>query len=250
MRLLDNLQRRFGRFAVPHVTEGLIVCQALTYFFCQSQPAFLARIALVPRRVLEGEVWRLVTFLCEPPLTDLLFAVFFWYLFYLMGTALENTWGTFRYNVYLLVGWLATAAVSFLQPDAAASPGFLARIGVSGLRLVVSRFRVAAVLHPAGEGEMAGAVAVAQLPLPVMFGNSMTQLLVLASVCNFVLFFWHDIWLRLRAGRTGAPVWARRCGASVGRPRLWPGKQSPAIYAWFPATLPAPAAGPSRSSRC
>jgi len=32
MKLLDQLQRRFGRFAVPHVTEGLIVLQVLTYF--------------------------------------------------------------------------------------------------------------------------------------------------------------------------------------------------------------------------
>ena len=125
MRLLEKLQRRFGRFAVPHVTEGLIACQALTYFFCQSEPAFLERIALVPRRVLEGEVWRLFTFVCQPPPMNLVFALFFWYMFYLMGTALENTWGTFRYNVYLLVGWLATVSVSFLQPDAPASIGFL-----------------------------------------------------------------------------------------------------------------------------
>ncbi len=31
MKLLDQLQRRFGRFALPHVTEGLIACQVLAY---------------------------------------------------------------------------------------------------------------------------------------------------------------------------------------------------------------------------
>jgi hypothetical protein len=29
-----------------------------------------------------------------------------------MGEALEQTWGTFRYNVYLLIGYLATIAGS------------------------------------------------------------------------------------------------------------------------------------------
>ena len=58
MRLLDKLQRRFGRFAVPHVTEGLIACQAITYFLSQGKPTFLSDIALVPSRVLHGEVWR------------------------------------------------------------------------------------------------------------------------------------------------------------------------------------------------
>ena len=124
-RNLDKLQRRYGRYAVPHATEGLIVCQALTYLFCQSQPEFLARIALVPRFVLAGEIWRLVTFLCQPPPVVWWLAILFWYVFYLMGTALEHTWGAFRYDVYLLLGWLATVAVSFLQPDAAASIGFL-----------------------------------------------------------------------------------------------------------------------------
>ena len=85
----------------------------------------MANIALVPTKVLHGEVWRLVTFLCEPPTNNLVFAFFFWYLFFLMGTALESTWGVFRYNVYLLVGWAATVAVSFIQPEAPASAGFL-----------------------------------------------------------------------------------------------------------------------------
>jgi hypothetical protein len=35
MKLLDNLQRRF---ALPHVTEGLIACQVLTYVFCLTNP--------------------------------------------------------------------------------------------------------------------------------------------------------------------------------------------------------------------
>ena len=66
-----------------------------------------------PEKVLEGEVWRVVTFLFEPPGSNLIFAFLFWYLFYLFGTTLEITWGTFRYNVYLLVGYLASVAAAF-----------------------------------------------------------------------------------------------------------------------------------------
>jgi len=201
MKLLDNLQRRFGRFAVPHVTEGLIACQALAYFFREGSPAFMSRIALVPRRVLEGEAWRLVTFLCEPPLTNVVFALFFWYLFFLMGKALENTWGTFRYNVFLLAGWAATVAVSFLQPDAVASIGFLQG----------SVFLAFAYLYPDFQLLLFFIlpVKVKWLALlqwifyfhQMMVGDWMTRLLVTASVCNFLLFFWRDIVLRIKAGR-------------------------------------------------
>ena len=38
----------------------------------------LDRIALVPEKVLEGQFWRLVTFVCEPPVTNPVFAFFYW----------------------------------------------------------------------------------------------------------------------------------------------------------------------------
>ena len=125
MPLLDKLQRRFGRFGVPHVTEALIAGQVLVYVVFQTRPTVVADIALVPRQALDGQAWRLLSFVFEPPFTNLLFALFAWYLFYLMGTVLENTWGALRYNLFLLVGWLATVAASFLQLDQPASVRFL-----------------------------------------------------------------------------------------------------------------------------
>ena len=201
MKILDKLQRRYGRFAVPHVTEGLIVCQVLTYLFYQSQPAFLARIALLPQRVLEGEVWRLVTFLCQPPPGRWWMALLFWYLFYLTGTALENTWGTFRYNVYLLVGWLATAAAAFLRPDAAASPHFLqASVFLAFAQLFPDFEFLLFFVLPVKVKWLALLQWLGYLYV-ILVGDAMTAVLVLASVCNFLLFFGRDIWLRLRTGR-------------------------------------------------
>jgi hypothetical protein len=213
MRLLDNLQRRYGRFALPHMTEWLIACQVLTYFFSRSNPAFLERIELVPQRVLEGEVWRLVTFLCEPPVTNLVFAMFFWYLFYLTGAALENAWGSFRYNVYLLVGWLATAAVSFLQPVQPASIRFLQGSVFLAFAELYPNFQLLLFfILPVKVKWLALLQWIIYFNL-LLFGGWMTRLLVLASVCNFVLFFWRDILLRMKAGQ-------RRMVAQAGKARL------------------------------
>jgi hypothetical protein len=201
MRLLERLQRRFGRFALPHLTEGLIACQVLTYLFCLNQPAFLERIALVPHRVLEGEVWRLLTFLCQPPPMNPVFALFFWYLFYLMGTALESTWGAFRYNVYLLVGWLATLSVSFVHLDAPASSEFLVGSVFLAFAYLYPDFQLLLFfILPVKVKWMALAQWIFYFFMMV-FGSLATLLLVLASVGNFLLFFWHDILLRMRAGR-------------------------------------------------
>ena len=201
MKLLDNLQRRFGRFAVPHVTEGLIACQVLAYFLAQGKPGFLEGIAMIPSRVLQGEVWRLATFVCEPPTSNAIFAFFFWYLFFLMGAALENTWGAFRYNVYLLVGYLATVAVSPLTPDQPASIAFLQG----------SVFLAFAYLYPDFELLLFFILPVKVKWLALLqwlgygcvmaFGDWWACLLVGASICNFLLFFWHDIYLRMKSGQ-------------------------------------------------
>ena len=130
MSLLGRLENRFRRFAVPNVTlaliAGQIVVYALTFFGAGANPPpgglplgpqLLKNLELVPDAVLKGEAWRVITFVLVPPVSNVIFALFFWYIFYLMGTALENAWGAFRYNIYLLIGFAATVGASFVTPD-------------------------------------------------------------------------------------------------------------------------------------
>ncbi len=201
MKLLDKLQRRFGRFAVPHVTEGLIACQVLTYILCLSKPGYLEAISLVPRRVLEGQGWRLITFIFEPPTSNPLWAFFFWYLFFLMGTVLEHTWGAFRYNVFLLVGWLATVAASFLVPDAPASIKFLQGSVFLAFAYLYPDFQLLLFFILPVKVKWLALLQWIGYFLVLLFGPAIAQILATASICNFLLFFWHDIFLRMRSGR-------------------------------------------------
>ncbi len=210
MKLLDKLQRRFGRFAVPHVTEGLIVCQVLVYLMLLGKPGFLEAIALVPRRVLEGQLWRLVTFLCQPPPINPLFAFFFWYIFYLMGTALENTWGAFRYNVYLLVGWTATVAVAFLQPEAPASIIFLQGSVFLAFAYLYPDFQLLLFFILPVKVKWLAALQWLGYAFLMAVGDWMTRLMISAAVLNFVLFFWWEIVSRIIAGQRRSAQRAER----------------------------------------
>ena len=210
MTLLDRLERRFGRFAVPHVTEGLIACQVLAYIMSMGQPEILKALLLTPQRVLEGQWWRLFTFVCQPPVTNLLFAFFFWYLFFLMGTALENTWGTFRYNVYLLIGWAATVAVSFLQPQAPASILFLQGSVFLAFAYLYPDFQLLLFFLLPVKVKWLALLEWLAYAWMLLFGDLATQLLVAAAICNFVLFFWRNIILRMKSGRRRMSQQAQR----------------------------------------
>ena len=129
-RLLGKLEARWGHCAIPELTMGLIVGQVVLYVLklLQNQQGLSLEAGLIldPQLVLQGQVWRMATFLLVPPFSGHpILAFFFWYLFYLMGTALEATWGAFRYNVFWFVGTVATVAVSFFHSDSLSSNVYL-----------------------------------------------------------------------------------------------------------------------------
>ena len=81
-RVLDRLEPKLGRFAVPHVTEALILGQVVIFVLnmtaARGNP--LGNIQLAPALVLSGEPWRLVTFLFVPPNEHIIFDFFFSYI--------------------------------------------------------------------------------------------------------------------------------------------------------------------------
>src|SRR4051812_31819091 len=113
MTILDRIERRFSRFAIPHLMVAIILGQIVMFVLMESKSndpeaelEFIDRAVLIPDKVLEGEVWRLFTFLIFPPVNNVVAGLFFWYFLYLVGTTLERYWGVFRFNLYLLVGYL------------------------------------------------------------------------------------------------------------------------------------------------
>ncbi len=216
MSLLDTLERKFGRFAVPHVTLGLIACQVFVYIamLALDRPGaepLAARLEFVPDKVLQGEVWRLLSFLAMPPFTNVVFAFFFWYLFYLMGTALDRSWGTFRYNVFLLIGYVATVSVAFIVPDVPANNAFLQGSVFLAFAYLFPDFVMYIFFILPVKIKWLALVTWIVYALMLIFGPSWSvRLMVLASVCNFLVFFGRDIMQRLRSGRRRMEIQARQ----------------------------------------
>jgi hypothetical protein len=64
--------------------------------------------------ILKGQVWRIVTFLLQPPSYSLIFIIFTLYFYYVIGTVLEQAWGAFKFNVYYFSGVLLHIIAAFL----------------------------------------------------------------------------------------------------------------------------------------
>ena len=114
MNWLNKLERKFGNWAIPNLIVWLIGAYTIGFVLYQVNPSIIGLLMLSPYHILHGQIWRIISWVLIPP-TGSLFSLFFLVLlYYSLGTALERTWGTFRYNVYIFSGILFTAVGAFI----------------------------------------------------------------------------------------------------------------------------------------
>ena len=211
MKLLDRLERKLGEdWGIPNLTLVLIISQVIVYILSFTNRDILIGFYLIPNLVLEGQVWRFISFLAVPPLTNPLFAFFFWYMFYMMGNALENQWGVFRYNLYFLIGYLATVAVSFLIPDQPSSNAFLQGSVFLAFAFLFPDFQLLIFFILPVRIKWLALITWIGYLFVLIFGDWLSRLLVLASISNFLLFFGSDILQRIKTGKRQMEFQAQR----------------------------------------
>ena len=117
MNWIDKLERKFGRHGgIPNLTVYIIICYVIGYLLTYMNPSLLSMMSLDVSKILQGQIWRLVTWVIYPPSTGnfLLFAISILFFYYPIGTSLERTWGSFRYTLYIFSGLLFVLIAAFI----------------------------------------------------------------------------------------------------------------------------------------
>ena len=176
MNWLDKLERKFGRYAIPNLTVYLLAGYVIGFAVYYLAPNLLGYLTLEPYYILHGQIWRIISWVLIPP-TGSLFSLFFLVLlYYSLGTALERTWGTFRYNVYIFSGIFFTVIAVFILYGV-----FYLIYGValpmSSIGLISTNYITMAFVYAA-------------MALYYFFtGNLAVKVAIGASLLNFVIFF-------------------------------------------------------------
>ena len=115
MKYLNQLERRFGKYAPPHLMTYLCAMYAAGLLIQQLAPElYYEFLMLNPPMILSGQIWRLVTFILWPPYSGLLSNCIMIFLYYSVGNTLEQVWGSFRFDLYMLVGILGHILAGFI----------------------------------------------------------------------------------------------------------------------------------------
>lgn len=106
MDWIDKLEKKIGKYAIPHLMRYIIILYGIGFLVNLIGPAgfYINHLSLNASAILSGEVWRIFTFLIQPPSDSLIFIIFALYLYYMIGMALETTWSAFRFNAYFFAG--------------------------------------------------------------------------------------------------------------------------------------------------
>ncbi len=199
MKWINKLERKYRRYAISNLMTYIIALNAAVYVInlLIPQSNLYAKLALNPAMILRGEIWRLITFLFLPPSSSPIFIVFVLYFYYLVGSNLEYQWGSFRFNIYYLIGVLSTIAASFISY---AITGFGL---VSPEHLNLSLFLAFAHLFPYFEVLLFFFIPIkvkylawfnwAFIVFALIFRPLPMKLAAIASVVNYFIFFGSDL---------------------------------------------------------
>ena len=204
MNWLDKLERKLGRYAIPNLTVYLLAGYVIGCGIIYLMPNLIGWLTLEPALILRGQIWRIISWVLIPPTTNPISLLFLVLLYYSLGTALERTWGTFRYNVYIFSGILFTViAVFILYGVFFALYGTevpLSSIGlVSTNYITMSIFLAFAAIYPDMEVLLYFVLPIKMKWMPLVYGvmalyyfitgGIVSRVAIAASLLNFVIFF-------------------------------------------------------------
>lgn len=195
---LDKMERRFGRYAIRNLTMYLLAGYAIGYLLSFTMPQLLTYFTLEPALILKGQVWRLLSWVIIPPNDNIIFVIFMMLLYYSLGNTLESYWGAFRYNVYIFSGILFTVIGAFIVNGLI---GGITGFGslYSTYYINMSIFLACASIMPDYQLLLYGIIPikmkwlaildVALLAVDAVQGGLIIRIVIIASLLNFIIFF-------------------------------------------------------------
>ena len=204
---IDRMERKLGKYAIQNLSLYLIICYAFGYIIQMVNANFFNYLTLEPALVLQGQIWRLFTWIVVPPSSsNILFTIIMLYFYYSIGNNMERVWGTYRFNVYIFSGMLFTILGAFLAygiyfmdygRNVVGIGAFVSTyyINMSILMAYAATFpdmqilMILFIFPVPMKVKWLGILYAFMLAMEVVGSNMVGKIIILASLLNFILFF-------------------------------------------------------------
>lgn len=191
-RWLATLERRYARYTFANITFPILAAMGVMFVLLLTSPGLYYWMTLDRDLVLRGQVWRLVTFMFLPPTMSPIWIVFSLWFLHTMGTMLEQTWGSFRYQIYWFLGWLSAVSVAMLTGVSTSNGMMLASLFLAFATVFPDFEMRLFFLFPVKVKYLAWVDALGLLAL-VGLSDGFARLYPALAISNYLLFFGKDL---------------------------------------------------------
>lgn len=208
MNVLDRLERRLGRWAIPGLLRYIVALNALVYLLLLAAPGYREVLELDRAAILRGEIWRLLSWIFLPTTLSPLWIFFFLMFTWWVGEMLEGTWGAFRLNVYYFLG-AAGCTLSAMLFGASGGNFLLTLSLLLAIATLAPNQEVLLLIFPIRLKWLAIISIIYPWGLLLLLGPLPIKAMILVCLGNYLLFFGPQLF----AG------WRNRIAAASRRPQ-------------------------------
>ena len=200
---LAKMNRKYGRYAIKNLMLYIVIGQAIVFgfdFILSSAGLSLSyQLFFSLPHIKAGQIWRLLSFVFLPPSSSLLFIAFALYFYWLIGSSLENEWGSFKFNVFYFTGIIGTMLGGLITQTA------------TNMYINLSLFLAFAIIYPNFEilvffllpvkVKYIAIIYVVFLIFQLITSGFGGRVAILISILNILLFFGPEIIDQIRNWR-------------------------------------------------
>lgn len=197
-RYITKFCLKHPNFGVPGLMRYISIGSAVFWVMGLMMPVFASYLTFSPYHIMHGQIWRIISFVFIPPNTSIL-GIIAIYFYYVIGTTLEQAWGSARFNLFMCSGYVMTLLFGFILYFAFG----IAVSGITATYIFLSMFFAFAILYPDAQALYMFLIPVKMIWLAAInllffivqiFSSSFPfNLLPVIAIINILLFCWDNI---------------------------------------------------------
>lgn len=116
---IDRFCAKHPNFGIPNLMKIIVFGQIAVYLvnmlvYVMFKQSFLSYLQFVPAYILQGQVWRLVTWVVVPNASSPFMLLLTCYFYYWIAVMLEREWGTARFTLFYLSGMVLSVVLGMV----------------------------------------------------------------------------------------------------------------------------------------
>jgi len=191
---LQKMDYKYGRLAIHNLMNiiviGMIIVFVMNAVLSSSGSSFLMLFTFDRAAIFSGQIWRLISFIFVPPDSGILFIIMSLYFYWLMGSAMEGEWGSFKFDVFYFCGVFGTVIAGLLTGYA--TNNYLNLSLFLAFASLFPEFKVNLFFLIPVKVKYLAYIDAVFLLLTFILINWQGRIALAVALLNLLLFFWSD----------------------------------------------------------